>query len=310
MGGLKLCITGAAGFLGQSVVSEARRRGHGVCAIVRHISQVPLAWAADPAIRVVEADLSEPGSAVREAVMEADSLLHLAARMQGDDTQMRADTLAPTRALLALRPRRLVLASSLTVYDAKALPPHDALDETCRTERAPNLRDAYCRAKLAQETLVLQSGTNAWILRIGILYGQGRLSNAHLGLRLGRIVIGPAVGQLPLCHVRTAAAALVRGAEHPPRGIEIVNVLDDQLPERGAYAAALKARGDISRHLSVGWSVPYFLAGLIRDHGPGLLRRPVVAARLKPFTYPNRRMQARLGPLSTADWRAAMEEPA
>ncbi|WLR94982.1 NAD-dependent epimerase/dehydratase family protein [Shinella zoogloeoides] len=310
MGGLKVCITGAAGFLGQAAVSEARRRGHGVCAVVRHISQVPLAWAADPAIRVVEADLSKPGRSVQQAVAEADSLLHLAARMRGDDAQMRAGTLAPTRALLALQPRRFVLASSLSVYDATALPPHDALDETCRTERRPNLRDAYCRAKLAQETLVLQSGTNAWILRIGILYGQGRLWNAHLGLRLGRLVIGPAGGQLPLCHVRTAAAALVRGAEQAPRGIEIVNVLDDQLPERGVYIAALRARGDVSRHLPVGWSVPYFLAGLVRDRGPGLLRRPVVAARLKPLTYPNRRMQARLGPLSTADWHAAMEEPA
>ena len=307
MGGLRVCITGAAGFLGKATVEEALRRGHQVCAIVRRMSQIPHPWAINPAITVIEADLSEPSQAVAKAVAETDGLLHLAACLQGDDAQMTAGTLAPTRILLALGPRRLILASSLSVYDASALSPHDALDETCGTERRPRVRDAYCRAKLAQESLVLQSETNAWILRIGILYGQGRLWNSHLGLRVGPIVIGPLSGQLPLCHVRTAAAALIRGVENRPRGTEIVNVLDDRLPERATYLSALKAHGDVSCNLPLGWSVPHFLASLLRDYGPGLLRRPVVAARLKPFTYPNRRMQARLGPIPTVDWQVAIE---
>jgi nucleoside-diphosphate-sugar epimerase len=308
MGRLRICITGAAGLLGQATVREARRRGHDVCAIVRRRSQTPPLWAADPAIAVVEADLSEFGTAVREAVVEADGLLHLAARLTGDDIQMRADTIDPTRALLALRPRHMVLASSLCVYDARALPPFSALDESCGIEPVPSLRDAYCRAKLAQEALVIQAGANAWILRIGILYGHGRFWNSYLGQRFGSVVIGPSAGQVPLCHVRTAASALVQASECAPQGAEIVNIIDDPLPDRKAYIAALRSRGDIACHVSLGWRVPHLLASLTRDRGLGLLRRPVIAARLKPHTYPNARMQARLGPIPPVDWHSAVEE--
>ena len=310
MGGLIIGITGAGGFLGQGAVLEARRRGHEVRALLRSESRAPAAWAGDAGITVVAADLSDPGHAARQAIAEADCLLHLAARMAGNDAQMREGTLAPTRALLALPPRRLVLASSMAVYDAGTLSPHGRIDESSGTEQAADLRDAYCRAKLAQEAAVLQSGVSAWILRIGILYGAGRLWNPHLGQRIGRLVVGPGKGELPLCHVRTAAAALIGAAERPSRGTEIVNVVDDPLPDRKAYVAALKARGDVACHLPLEWRIPHFFAGLLHDRGPGLLRRPVIAARLKPLSYPNTHMQARLGPIPAVDWRTVMEEPA
>ncbi len=303
MGTLRICVTGAAGLLGRATVKEARRQGHSVVAMLRHGAQAPAEWAGDTSITIVETSLSVRSPELQSCICEADALIHLAARMTGNDAQMQAATIDPTRFILNFEPVNLLLASSLCVYDAGTLPAYSTLDESCTTERQPARRDAYCRAKLDQETLIRMNRNNAWILRVGALYDDKSFWNAHLGQRIGHLLVGPLAGDVPLCHLTTAAGALVQAATRCPKGIEVINVVDSTLPSRATLVMALKSRGDIHYHVPISWRLPHTLAGLIGDRGPGLLRRPVIASRLKPLKYSNKAMLSRLGPLPEFGWQ-------
>ncbi len=340
-----IAVTGAAGFLGRAVVAEARRRGHCVRALVRSAHAIPDAWRSDTHIDVVALDLAEQGSAAELAAGLAgvSAVIHAAARLDGTDDEHARDTVAAFQAVLAAcvavrtEPRpRLILIGSLAVYEASSLADGAVLDETCPLERRPDLRDAYCRAKLRQERLATDAarrdGLAVRILRVGALYGPGRLWNAHLG-----VVVGPALllvgrdGELPTCHVDYAAAAAVRAAEAPlgpddqaepgpiagalPGHIEFIDVVDPVRPSRREYLDALARTGWNKRVVPIGRKWLAGLAAVLCRVGlgskvPGLLRTRVLAARMKPLRYSNARLLERLGtlpsePFATAFARAA-----
>ena len=151
-----------------------------------------------------------------------DAVIHAAAAMSGDEARMQRDTVTATektmQAVAKAKVARVVLVSSLSVYGTGALRAGALVDEDTPLERCPALRDAYCRAKLAQEIAALDgaraSGTDLCILRAGAVWGPGRLWNAHLGLALGPVLLRLGKdGQIPLIHVETCAEALVRAAE-------------------------------------------------------------------------------------------------
>lgn len=305
MGALTIAVTGAGGFLGRAVVAAARARGHDVRALLR--GDVPPEW---NGIAVTRADLAAPGalSAVAEAFEGAGAVIHCAARVSGDDAAHARDTLAATDTVLAAMARarapRLVLASSLSVYGYGGLRPGAVLDEDTPLEPRPGLRDAYCRAKLAQEALCSaaaeREGFGLWLMRIGALWEEGRLWNDHLGLARGATLFSAGRGgDVPLAHVATAAEALVRAAEaEPRRPAEALNVVDSALPDRGAVIDALRAQGWPRRVLPLPWgalvAAGRVVPGLAR-RGPGLLRAEVARARLMPLRYPNDRLRDRLG---------------
>ena len=60
---MRLLVTGATGFLGQRIVSQALARGHDVLAVVRpgrDVSAMP--WAEDAGVTFVELDLTSESS--------------------------------------------------------------------------------------------------------------------------------------------------------------------------------------------------------------------------------------------------------
>lgn len=300
MGPLTILVTGAGGFVGQATVRAALARGHRVRALVRRPCAMP------PGVEVFAADLAAGGLIPGRAALDVQAIIHCAARLSGTRAEIARDTVTATEALFMAvlttgqRPR-IVLVSSLAVYGAGALAPGALLDETCAPEARPDLRDAYTRAKLAQEAvarrLAVAGNLPLWLLRPGIIWGKGHLANAHLGVALGPVLLRAGPGQLPLAHVAHVAEALVAAAEVRPNGVEVLNILDDDLPDRARYVAAARLARLV---LPLSWRVPDVLAGLLAPLGPrlpGLLRRPVLRARLMPLTYSNARARARL------DWR-------
>jgi len=297
VGALNFAITGATGYLGRSVVSEARARGHRVRALLRDARQAPHEWASDAGI------VARPGGLERLTAADlagVDAVLHLAAAMSGDDAAQERDTLAPMRALLAVMAGchpvpRLVLASSMSVHGG--MRQGDTVTETTPLEDQPQHRDAYARAKLAQESLArahaAATGAAVAILRIGAIWGPGRLWNGHLGVAVGPVLIRMGSGgQIPLAHRSRAAGMVVRAAEVPLQGVQIAQVLDTDLPGRARYVAALRRGGWPRVELPVGWPVMRALSLLGSLPGmPGLLRAPVQRARIMPLTY-----------VSQADW--------
>jgi nucleoside-diphosphate-sugar epimerase len=287
MGALTIAVTGAAGYLGRAVVAEGLARGHRIRAIVRRPEDLP---GAD----TVVTDLTT-GADLTPVFAGCDAVIHCAARMFGTEAEMQRDTVGGTAALATALARRtrFVLVSSLAVCAAPE--PGGRVTEDTPPEPQPHLRDAYTRAKLAQERIAQGLHLPVWIVRPGIVWGPGRTDNAHLGARLGpvRLRIGGA-GELPLAHRDNVARALVLAAETPPpERTTLLHLVDDDRPTRAQWLAAL---GQAS--LPLHWRLPDMIAGLCTRLGaraPGLLRRPTLRARLMPATYGNERAKALLG---------------
>jgi nucleoside-diphosphate-sugar epimerase len=275
LGCLTVLVTGAGGFLGGAVAAEARARGHTVRTLTRRSGGD------------VVCDLAEGVSA--SALAGIDRIIHCAAALVGDDATMQRDTVQATRNLVAPAKIPIVLAGSIAVYDGMAGP---VIDETTPVESRPDLRDAYTRAKIAQESAA-RTEVPLRILRIGALWGPGSLWNAHLGAFAGPLFLRMGQGEIPLAHVTHAAAALVLAAERTWHGIEVINVVDDDRPDAERYLAALPRKPSLTVQIPFG--LMDAAARLLSPLGarlPGLLRRPVLHARMAPRRYPNARLHA------------------
>lgn len=296
----KIMITGAAGFIGRHCVTAALARGHSVVAVVRQETVF------EDGVEVIVADLND----VQELPV-VDAVIHAAASLAGDAAEMGRDTVAATKGLIeALRGRvRFVLVSSIAVYDTLSVAAGDVLDETTPIESKPQNRDGYCRAKLAQEAVVLASGQDGLLIRVGAVYGKGRLWNGHLGQAIGPVLLRiGARGEVPICYVENCAEALVMAAETPMNGIGYLNLVDDDLPDRAAYVRALQAGGWPRIVLPISWRILQGVAGMIGwvPGLPGLLRTAILHARMKPLCYTNARLKQRFGWRSKVSFEEAM----
>jgi len=344
---LNLVITGAGGFIGRQTVAVARARGHAVRAVVRKQASVPRDWQTDPMIEVVISDLAGDGAIehLEAALDRTDAVIHAAAAMAGDDVQQTRDTVCALEAVIATivrqpRPRpRLVLVSSITVYDALAMVPFAMLDETSPIESTPQSRDAYCRSKLQQEKLAVEAARKhdlfVRIMRPGAVFGPGRIWNGHLGPRLGPVVLLVETrGEIPVSFIAHCAEALVLAAEVPitkddyevsdapsdapnlaPSGaagcVEVINVIDDDRPTRAGYMASLQRPGQRTFVLGgIQWLLSKAATALnalgLSRRLPGLLRPAILAARMKPLTYSNARLRERLGWQPSSSFNEAM----
>ncbi|WP_305970141.1 MULTISPECIES: NAD(P)-dependent oxidoreductase [unclassified Mameliella] len=306
MGKLTVVITGAGGFLGRACVAEARRRELPVLALYR--STLPADWAGDAGITPLQLDLTAPDAADRlRAALPGDcAIIHAAAHLGGDPAAVARDTLSATRTLREVwrdSAARLVLISSLAVYDTDALSPGEALSEASPLIPLPDApeqaRDAYAGSKRLQEALFLSDAgfEDGWILRPGALWGPGRTWHGMQGFWASKlfVTIG-SHGELPLAHVDLCAEIAVEAAHAPTSGPGIVNVFDDDRPTRARFLRAHRR--------CFGWprlnvTVPYrawlALARLLKPvsgHLPGLFRESILRARLMPLRYPNTRMRS------------------
>ncbi len=303
MGELTVLVTGASGFLGRHSVAGLRCRGRSVVALVRQLGNVPPDWHEDPGIRIVVSELVSPSDELRDICSGCQAVVHCAALMSGSDQDHAAATLPMTEQIAQMMPTgaHFVLVSSLAVYDASSLMEKAVLDESSPLEADGLGRDAYCRAKLAQERIARQiadeRGLVLSILRPGVIFGPGRLWNAHLGLALGPALLRVgAQGQIPLSYVEHTAKALAQALELP-EGCGEVNVVDDDLPERADFVTALKKSGWPRVVVPVPYKLFAALAPIVGllPHAPGLFQRKTLEARLRPMRYSNTRLHDRLG---------------
>ena len=309
MGALTLAITGAAGYLGRYTVAAARGRGHKVRALVR--GATPDLWRDDRGISVVQADLADPKTDLSQALVGVDAVIHIAASLTGDDGAHARDTVAATRQLYAALtpPCPVVLAGSMAVYEGRA----GVIDEASPIEPNPAARDAYLRGKLAQEAVARDfPEIPTRTLRLGAVFGPDRLWNAHIGPRAGPVLVRLAgAGEIPLVFAPQAAEALVLAAEQPALGGQVLNIIDDDLPDARAFLAALSRPYRPAITLPVPWRVltPFAsLAGLLHLPVPGLLRPATLRARMAQRRFPNTAAKQALGWTPAIPFAAAMEQ--
>ena len=304
---MKVLVTGAGGFLGRHVVAGFLDRGQPVRAIVRPSTDLgELGW--PDTVEVFRADLAVDD--LKGAFDGIETLIHLAAAMRGTAEEQHAATVGGTARLLDAMARsstrRLILASSLSVYDWSAT--RGTLDESSPLEEDPAGRDAYAAAKIDQERLVRrESSARGWgltVLRPGAIWGPDHAQLAAFGPKVGPIflVIGPST-RLPLTFVENCASCFVEAAEGPRAVGETFNVIDDDerqiWPFLGEYLRRSGTRG-----LRV--PIPYGVAmaacraghavlGKLTRSLPGLLVPRRFEARFKPLRFDNARARTILG---------------
>lgn len=317
----RLVITGASGFVGTAAAEAAQAAGHTVVALGRRASSD---FRDKPPGDVYHAlDLGAPGSveALVPVLEGADAVIHAAAAMVGDDAIHENETLTPTRSLLAAMavataPGRLVLVSSFSVYGFASLPEGALLNELTPLETEPHKRDAYTRAKLAQEALAVEaartSGFDLWVVRPGAIYGPGRLDSARLGFEFRGRRLSPAGDPtIPAVDVARVGESLVAAGTVPkPRDRDVscphrdpavvVNITDTKLPRQSAWATAVGIKiirlpkAPVFRTATtldlLGELIPGLGARL-----PGSLRPPRLAARFRHLRYATQRAEDILG---------------
>jgi len=299
---MKILVTGASGFIGRYVVSEALRRGHDVVAMAR--AQPPGDTAAVPSSQWLRHDL---GSAEAPPLQgrDIDAVVHLAASLAGPEEEQMRDTVFATRQLLAAMRvagvHRLIGISSIAVLDYPQLPAFSVIDEAAMCTSDENA-GTYARMKMAQEKLFAEflasPQAEGVILRPGLVYDEQVLFAAHAGIFKGplRLVVAHG-GEVPVIAAKSLAVAIVNAAELELRGAQTAHVIDDRLPGVDEYVRALRRRGALPAGcLRLHWRLLAVAAMTIRGLlGLASMRRRVpevftshgFAARLTPYRYSN-----------------------
>jgi UDP-glucose 4-epimerase len=313
---MRALVTGANGFLGQSVVAALLAQGHTVRALVRPATAVEkIGWPA--AVEIVRGDLRSARE-LAPAFADVDVLVHLAAAVTGGDDAMFASTVSGTERLLTAMAgtacRRIVLASSFAVYDWSAI--HGTLDENSPITSGTKLygRDGYAIAKSWQERITrrfaAQHGWDLTVLRPGFIWGRDHGYLGALGQQIGRLhfVVGPFT-HLPLTHVDNCADLFARAAADPRAIGQTLNVVDGPGARIWGYLGEyMRGSGEGGLRLPVPYTVAF---GMVRLAFATILKRneklPSVLvpcrfeARMKPLRYTNRRAQELLG------WRPPLD---
>jgi nucleoside-diphosphate-sugar epimerase len=305
---MKLLVTGASGFLGQAVVSEALARGHSVRAMVRTGTDVSgLPWYGAAHLEYARVDLrSRKG--LDAALAGVDAVLHLAASLAGDFyTQFEGTVIATERLMEAVRAaggKRLVLISSFSVYGYLRRWSFTRMDEGSPLEEVMDERDEYAKTKLLQEKLVREyAAEGGWplaVLRPGVIYGPEKVFGARLGLRVNNRIwlrLG-AWARVPVTYVENCAQAVVLATETDEAYGQTLNILDDDPPSQHALAMAIQNRTSPRPILvPICWTLlrvtaraswifnRVFLGG--RAKVPGILVPARLHARFKPLRYSN-----------------------
>lgn len=151
---MNILITGASGFIGSFIVSEALRRGMNVWAAVRRTSSRK--YLTDPRINFVELNLDSREEMVRQMTgLRFDAVVHAAGAtkcLHADDF-FRINTEGTRNLVNALRDmemplRRFVYVSSLSIYGpVREAQPYEEIRES----DTPQPNTAYGRSKLESE---------------------------------------------------------------------------------------------------------------------------------------------------------------
>ncbi len=309
---MKLLITGASGFLGKYVVTEALQRGFPVRAAIRHTSdEKRLPWRNSSNLELIRLDLTQ-SEGLEDALKGMDAVVHLAAAKQGNyDTQYENTVVATEnllKAMVANQVKRLVAISTFSVFDYLHIPDGGIINEDSPIEPCPQHRDIYAQTKLIQESLFRdfeqKNQGEVTILRPGIVYGRNNLWNAHLGVNLKNrlwVHIG-GNSQLPLTYVENCAQAII-SAIAPQEAIgKTLNIVDNDLPTQKVYAQKIvKLQPRQPSTIAINWTLMRLLsrsAWLFNNillfgkmKLPGIFVPARLEARFKPFRYSNNNAQ-------------------
>jgi nucleoside-diphosphate-sugar epimerase len=283
---MRIMVTGASGFIGQTLCARLKERGHELSALVRRAGSEP------QGTRAVVADLTDEGR-LKEALKEEEPecVVHLAAEIASQRSERKvrevnvqgtARLLEACRSLAGADPGtgpRMVFASTVVTGDA-----HGAL---LTEESELPVETVYGRSKQEGERLVWESGLPAVVVRPSHVYGPGGWYAHELvaGLRRpGRLaVIGNGRNLWDVVHVDDVASALVLAVEQARAG-EVYHVVDDEPIAFYDFMALTAEALGVGRPRRVPAAVARLIAG-----------GPAVAAATRSARSSNAKLKRELG---------------
>jgi nucleoside-diphosphate-sugar epimerase len=219
---MKICITGATGFLGSQIVRQLYPLGHELIMVVRNKELVPDELKANHT--VIRADLTKPIDPIT-----CDVLIHCAALVSEKTLSfyLNKANIDGTRNILNAIPKeaKVIHISCSSVYNLTQRL-HNEEDEI-----NPTLLTPYGRSKLKSEQVLKEEFSNrgAYILRIQNLYG---LRNTDLLKRLVKLykggelkVPGDLDQKVTMTHVDYLIELIKRLIDVEFSGIECLNII-------------------------------------------------------------------------------------
>ncbi len=332
---MRILVTGATGFVGRYVVPAIAQRGHGVRALIHTVPRIsdvalnlpstaPGSAGGSSAVEYAQADLLHPET-LPSAVLSIDAVVHLAISFTPNRETQLTETIESTKnlceAMVAAGVTQIVHCSSRAVYDLPAAKKKP--DETAPIDSAPQFRDDYAKAKIAQEELIQQfAARHNWtvtILRPGFIWGAGREQLAGWGYSVGplHLVVGSR-RQLPMTYVENFAECVAVAVDQPMAAGQVFNIVDDDLPTAHQFAETimnLAGRGGTFINLPYwpGFVFAKFATGVNRTllgswiKLPGLLVPENYQARFHPLHFSNRKAKELLGWQPRFSFREAWE---
>ncbi|MEO9364587.1 NAD-dependent epimerase/dehydratase family protein [Candidatus Nitrosocaldus cavascurensis] len=225
---MRVCVTGASGFIGREVVKQLHMKGYDTIALVRDRSKASYLdrYADIHTIDLVDADVS----VLNDIVSNSHAVIHLAAKVRFHPyNTLRAIMVDSTESIARICKEygvRFVYVSSIAAYGNG----HGMIMDE---ESICNPDTGYGRAKLEAEGIVMsmvKQGLDAIVLRPGYVYGY---SNGHGDpisrmLSTGRVFwIGDATNYTGVVHVHDCARTLVECLSYKGSN-RVFNVVDDE----------------------------------------------------------------------------------
>jgi nucleoside-diphosphate-sugar epimerase len=241
---VKILVTGGNGFLGSYIVNALRDRGD----VVRVLDFVSRNGRSD--VEPFTADLVTSDN-LEAAFDGVDVLVHLAASMRGRTEEIIHNTVEGSRRLLDAMARsttrRIVLASSFSVYDWSKLGTSMSEDDEILDQSTMQAYDGYAQAKTLQERLTRDfARRNGWtltVLRPAALWGRGVWGEFLIGKRIGmaQTVVAPST-PIRIVYVENAVDAFVLATRSTGSAELILNVIDDPQITSWRYAGIVQRR--------------------------------------------------------------------
>lgn len=278
-------LTGGTGHLGSLLVD--RLLAEPDVEVVRSVARRPLRWA-DPRLRHVQADLSDPAAVA--ALRNVDICYHLGFQLwqAGSVAEMAAANRAGTATVVAAAPGAVVLVSSAAVYGAWPSNPLP-LDEDHLVR--PNPECPYAGQKLEAERSLCAAAPTV-VLRLGAVLG------AHADAAVARSARGYRI-----------AVPAVRGVAQAVQFIDEGDAVDAVVATGRVHAGGLLA-GQVLNVATDDWLSAPEIAALAGSRVLALPRRVLLGvsetahrSRLLPFG--SDRSVLVCGPLALSSARAA-----
>lgn len=316
-----ILVTGAAGFIGASVIESLLDHGfRKVYCFVRpssntaNLDAIIQRCGAIARVKVIRGNLLSSEDCCT-AAKDVAVIYHLAVGT-GDKSFPNAfmNSVVTTRNLLdaCVRHgclRRFVNISSLTVYTNRQKSRGRILDESCPIEERPELRgEAYCFAKVKQDELVIDYGRKYRIryviLRPGVVYGPGK--DAITGrVGLGTFGIFLHLGgsnRIPLTYVENCAEAIVLAGVMKGVDGEVFNIVDDDLPTSRRFLSLYKTKVRRFKSIYIPHLISYFMCYFWEKYStwsegqlPPVFNRRTWHAAWKKTRYTNEKLKSQLG---------------